>query len=295
MNWYPSEHASLNKLTNWRVPLNFYNYQKSNLPLKEEQLISTYQIEMFINQYLFGYVANHIYEENKDALDNNPESLYQDSLWVNGIIKYTDNSLLRQLVLTERIRRNLDKQYISMFENYQDIIHQTITAPFLIKPLQEKFAKIKEQLEHPEISSNAILRDMRGTEIESIMDSILLKNKGKVVYLDFWGPWCSACVKELPYSKSLMEELDKAKISFVFFCIDSDYKSWKAKISKLKLDGQHYFFDKKQSTELRKVFKINGVPRYILLNKVGIITDQIAKRPSDPKLKVELLKLMKEK
>lgn len=291
MTCYPADHSTSNKLTNLRVPLTFYDYQKRNLPIKKEHLISTYQMGIFANQYLFGYVQNHIYEENNEILDSKEKEVNQDSLWINGIIKYTEDPLLRQLLLTERICIGLDKKNLSAFENYQKIILENITEPFLLIPLQEKFKLVKQQVENPEISSKAILKDMRGTEVESTMDSILSKNKGKLIYIDFWGPWCGECIEELPYSKKLMSELNNEKITFVYLCIDSDYKAWKAKLGELKLEGQHYFFDKKQSTELRKIFKISGVPRYVLLNKEGIIVDQVAKSPSDPELKKELTKL----
>lgn len=167
MNWYPTEHSTSNKLTNWRVPLTFYDYQKTNLPIKKEHLISTYQLGMFANQYLFGYIQNHIYDENEEILDSKVETVNQDSLWINGIIKYTEDPLLRQLVLTERLSIDLDKKKISTFENYQKIILKTITEPFLLKPLQEKFRLVKEQIENPEISSKAILKDIRGTQVQA--------------------------------------------------------------------------------------------------------------------------------
>ena len=101
MYWYPEEHSNLNNLSEWRVPISFYDYQAKNLPLKKEQLISTYQIGMFTNQFLFGYINEHIYEDNKEVIKNNPESIDENSLWVKGILKYTKDPLLKQLLLLE--------------------------------------------------------------------------------------------------------------------------------------------------------------------------------------------------
>ena len=39
--------------------------------------------------------------------------------------------------------------------------------------------------------------------------------KGKYVYLDFWGTWCSPCVQEIPHLKALYEKLDLSKIAFI--------------------------------------------------------------------------------
>jgi hypothetical protein len=49
----------------------------------------------------------------------------------------------------------------------------------------------------------------------------------------------------------------------------------------MKLAGNQYFFDLKQSEEIRKGFNITAIPRYMILNKEGIISDMDATRPSD--------------
>jgi thiol-disulfide isomerase/thioredoxin len=248
-----------------------------------------------INQFLFGYIKSHIEEENKEQIELNPKSINQDSLSINGIIKYISDPFLRQLVLTERIRRNLDKKNVSIFENYQDIITKTITEQFLIEPLREKYQKVKQQIEHPEIVSDAILLDLRNTDIAGILDSLIKVNLGKVIYIDCWGPWCGPCMKELPNSKQMMNELKDKDIVFVYFCIDSDLPKWKATIGDLELGGIHYFFDKDQSTSLRKNLEITGVPYYLLINKKGIIKDKGTHlTPSTPETLTEIERLLDE-
>ena len=234
-------------------------------------------------------------EENKEQIRSNPESINSDSLYVDGIIKHISDPLLRQLVLTERIRQNLDKKSLSIFENYQDIIIKNITEPFLIEPLTKKYEIIKQQIENPEIASNTILHDLRGSEIASIIDSIILKNKNKVIYIDCWGPWCAPCMKELPNSKEMMKQMKDKNIVFVYLCIDSEFPQWEATLTDLQLGGTHYFFDKNQSTSLRKSLEINGVPFYLLIDKRGIIVDKGSHlRPSNPDILSKIEKLINE-
>ena len=295
LSWYPSDHAEMNKLDNFSVPINYYDFQLTLLPLKKEYCISTYQLSQYINQFLFGYIKNKILEENKEQIRSNPESINSDSLYVDGIIKHISDPLLRQLVLTERIRQNLDKKSLSIFENYQDIIIKNITEPFLIEPLTKKYEIIKQQIENPEIASNTILHDLRGSEIASIIDSIILKNKNKVIYIDCWGPWCAPCMKELPNSKEMMKQMKDKNIVFVYLCIDSEFPQWEATLTDLQLGGTHYFFDKNQSTSLRKSLEINGVPFYLLIDKRGIIVDKGSHlRPSNPDILSKIEKLINE-
>lgn len=295
LGMYPRDHAEMNKLDNLSVPTSYYDFQLGLLPIKKKYCISTYQLSMYVNQFLFGYIKNKILEENREQIRLNPESINSDSLYVDGIIKHISDPLLRQLVLTERIRQNLDKKNLSIFEKYQDIIIKNITEPFLIDPLIEKYEIIKQQIERPKIASNAILRDLRGTEIATIIDSIISINQKKVIYIDCWGPWCAPCMKELPSSKQMMNQLKDKKIVFIYLCIDSDFPQWKATLTDLQLGGTHYFFDKNQSTSLRKSLEINGVPFYLLINKRGIIVDKGSHlRPSNPETLSKIEKLINE-
>ena len=239
---YPGDHAEMNKLDNLSVPTSYYDFQLDLLPIKKDYCISTYQLSMYVNQFLFGYIKNKILEENKEQIRLNPESLNSDSLYVDGITKNISDPLLRQLVLTERIRQNLDKKNISIFENYQDIITKNITEQFLIEPLREKYEIIKQQIERPEIASNAILHDLRGTEISTIMDSIISINKDKVIYIDCWGPWCAPCMKELPSSKQMMNQLKDKKLVFIYLCIDSDFHTMESHINRSAIRRKSLLF-----------------------------------------------------
>lgn len=46
-------------------------------------------------------------------------------------------------------------------------------------------------------------------------------------------------------------------------------------------------------SDLAKAYLIRAVPRIIIIDKEGRIVDAYAKRPSDPKLKMQLLELIK--
>ena len=105
------------------------------------------------------------------------------------------------------------------------------------------------------------------------MDSILSVNKGKVIYIDCWATWCGPCKAEMPNSKVLMKQMAGKEVTFVYICIDSPEKLWKSNLSELQLEGQHYFLSDKQSNDFKKLFNVNGVPFYFLIDKNGLFVE----------------------
>ncbi len=118
--------------------------------------------------------------------------------------------------------------------------------------------------------------------------------KGKYVYLDIWATWCGPCIMEIPALKELENQYEDKNIEFVSISIDQqrDYEKWKKMIVEKDLGGIQLFADNNWNSEFVKNYKINGIPRFILLDPDGNIVSPDAPRPSDPKL-VELFNELK--
>lgn len=114
--------------------------------------------------------------------------------------------------------------------------------------------------------------------------------KGKYVYIDVWATWCQPCKNEIPYLKKVEEQFHDKNIEFVSISVDQpkDYETWKKMVTEKELGGVQLIADNNWSSKFVQDYKINGIPRFILIDTEGKIISPDAPRPSDSKL-TELL------
>lgn len=118
---------------------------------------------------------------------------------------------------------------------------------------------------------------------------------GKVMVLDFWFSGCIPCKSEMPYMEKLAEKMKGENIQFFTLSLDTGeqlLKAWKELVkdkngTTLQLNVPNGF-----KSELAKHYRIHSVPRIVIIDQQGKIVDAFAKRPSDPKLYQQLLKLL---
>ncbi len=103
--------------------------------------------------------------------------------------------------------------------------------------------------------------------------------KGKVVYIDFWAPWCGPCMGEMPYSKELQKELAGKDVVFLYIGLSCSKQSWQYTIKEMGIEGEHYFANENDGKLLSQKFNISGIPRYVLVGKDGKVADDEALRP----------------
>lgn len=109
---------------------------------------------------------------------------------------------------------------------------------------------------------------------------------GKYVYIDLWATWCKPCTAEFPFLKAAEEKYHDKNVEFVSISIDreEDYFEWHDMVEAEGLGGVQLFAKDKTFTD---AYRVNSIPRFILIDPEGNIVDNNAPRPSDPKF-VEL-------
>lgn len=279
---YPDYHRYLNNINkkDWDVPTSYYELLLTRFPINKSMLINGSAISSFINTFHFYYARLNLFKdpEYKKCMSENLNSPnlteIQDSLIIHGLIKYTPDSLARQLVLSEMLHQRFDSKDIKIFEKNRTIVERYIEEPFLMEPINERYSIIKDRLARPQIYSEAIFKKAKKSSVNQIIDSIMVLNKSKVIYIDFWATWCTPCLSEFPRMKALMKQMENKDVSFVFICLDSKEKIWKAKIDEINLGGQHHFLSEEQSNDIHEIFEFTGVPYHVLVDQKGTLIDK---------------------
>ena len=106
--------------------------------------------------------------------------------------------------------------------------------------------------------------------------------KGKPVYIDVWATWCGPCLAQLPKLRELEKEFGD-KIAFISISVDEKRETWKNFIRDRKLSGIQLHSPKGGQAEIRDLYVIQGIPRFILIDPEGKIIDVNASRPSSDK------------
>jgi thiol-disulfide isomerase/thioredoxin len=133
-----------------------------------------------------------------------------------------------------------------------------------------------------------------GKEDEEKFNRFLEANRGmRPIYIDFWASWCGPCLREMPSSMELVDKY-RGRIAFVYLSLDDDIEAWRKALKKYNLEkpflANHFRIG--SNADAAKLFEVNEIPRYILIDKQGNFVNLKARRPSDPLIYEELDRLL---
>lgn len=205
----------------------------------------------------------------------------------NRIIKYIEvvnqnfppsfakNQLLKSTMGYElKPDKHLDEVYKLFMANQTD--------EKLIEAMEENYTALNK-LTPGNVSAGFDFENFKGgtTSLESL--------KGNYVYVDVWATWCGPCLAEAPYFKEIVKDYAGKNIEFVAISIDSDkdYDKWRNMISTENLAGTHLYAggSAASETDFIKAYRVNAIPRFILIDTEGNIFDADTFRPSEKKLR----------
>lgn len=105
-------------------------------------------------------------------------------------------------------------------------------------------------------------------------NSIIAPHKGKIVVVDFWATSCGPCIAGIKHTAELRERLKGKDVAFVFITDKgSSPRDSYEKIMK-DVDGYKHYIENDEMNHLKALFKINGIPRYLLVDRDGDVVDQ---------------------
>lgn len=107
-----------------------------------------------------------------------------------------------------------------------------------------------------------------GTDIE-LLRFVKGLNRKKNIFLDFWAVWCDPCIKAMPHSKRLKEQVDDLGVEFIYICTNNNTNedAWIRKIMELRQPGIHIYIQDKVMRSIFERFQLMGYPSYLLVNQ----------------------------
>lgn len=103
--------------------------------------------------------------------------------------------------------------------------------------------------------------------------------RGKYVFIDMWATWCGPCRREMPYLKALEEKFADAQIVFLGLSVDKDKAAWEKMVGEGNMTGVQLYLGTESS--FMDAYRVEGIPRFILLDKEGRIISNDMSRPSE--------------
>jgi thiol-disulfide isomerase/thioredoxin len=284
--WWLNPLENRMKFTDVILPDNYFlfldNYKMDNKDFYVEQridFIKELQFFLQFQNYSERKTFSDIYQNRKNKAKISDEYFRIQAINISRKTK----GITRDLSLHFFALYNLDKvpeQSDQIFTS----VYNLIKDPYVKKQFSKNFNSFSEKNKPPD---KLVKKDE-----STAFDSIISKNHGKVLYVDFWAPWCGPCISEMKHSKILRETFKDKNVVFVYLACDCSAESWKSSIADNDIAGINLLLSDDALVLLRKRYAITGIPNYLLINKKGELVNIKAARPGDDKIKDEILELL---
>jgi thiol-disulfide isomerase/thioredoxin len=237
-----------------------------------------------ITQYLDSEIDKIDFKDSVMFASNNDYRYFLSSYFVAGLTSgdlktlelYNEELLeMQKKSIVTTLKRGISFYNMEKLDIYYQTYVKLASNDKGINRIKEKYDKIKT-LKKGSPSPSFNYPDSSGKNIS--LESL----KGQLVYVDVWATWCGPCKAQIPFLKQLEEKYREEDIAFVSLSIDQlkNISKWKDMIVDKELEGIQIIADKAWRSKFVTDYVIEGIPRFILIDKDGNLMDPMAPRPA---------------
>jgi thiol-disulfide isomerase/thioredoxin len=186
---------------------------------------------------------------------------------MNGTLVHLDllnkysGGIARQLMCYERYKANAPR--------YMDLFGPIISDPYLRTLMANDLSQIKP------FEPFNVVEKLKAYEADDSLKTRLIQifneEKGKNVFIDFWGDWCAPCMHEMPYYPKLINEFKDANMSFLFFAVEtSEKKAFELK-NKYSIEGKFIVLSDNETKILNNVLQFHSYPSHFLIELNSLV------------------------
>jgi thiol-disulfide isomerase/thioredoxin len=149
-----------------------------------------------------------------------------------------------------------------------------------ITDLYDKFVRVSPGVAAPIFTGN----DVEGRAVR------LAQFRGRVVYLNFWASWCSACLKKMNFINDYADELNSRGVEIVNISLDENISSWQAALVERSVRGHNLLASSGYDRNIAASYGVEAVPQYFIISRNGTFAEKaLNSQPED--IKNQLLNL----
>lgn len=277
---YPNWHSIQNEMQKDSVELEpgYYSFL-NQYDMNDVNIHSTEHFD-FLNsfyRYVLSTPKDSINKANRDFKNGN---IIAGGKTMKNMILNSTTGFTRDLFMTKLFLDAIEGKQIRVFEAVYD--SSDITGSYFKKIVADAYQQLKDFMLNKK-TTGANLQSIDSKSTKDLVKAIATKYSNKVIYIDFWAPWCVPCLEEMPYSKKIQQEYKNKNVVFLFLANRCAKDAWEATIANLGLTGEHILLTDDQFNSLAAEFNILGIPHYLLIDKKGNIVLKDAPRPSRQK------------
>lgn len=237
------------------------------------ELVKVDEIFYFQPEYRSS-ILNYVVFMTKGKINNDWKGIY------NTIVDKLDGNT-KEVLLFDVLRlafKENQELALPIYESYLKDATHPVFKKYVIQNYQPQFDVLK-------LDKSSMINIKDKSQIYP-WNEVINKNDSEILYIDFWASWCAPCRAEMPASKKLHDEYALKGINFLYVSIDDNVIAWEKASKQMRLtESESYLLPNSKQSEIAKKFKINSIPRYIIIDKNGKVINRDAPRPSDPKIR----------
>lgn len=259
-----------------------FNQLQDEVAISEDKALTSPSYQRYLGQFLFAKHAG-----SREDFDKKPAKFYNewfggDSLKAKAVMEIDYTNQLKQKIIeryfTGKVKEQMyglvfyfmiNEQHFfnakSVFNDFERQYSNSQYIKYFKKPIQEAAVRLENT-----IPKKAIF--LEGNTIAK-WDNILEHFKGKTVFLDMWGTWCSPCREEIEKNAAALKKHFEGKgVEFLYVTnYDKNETKWKQLIAFYNLEGSHVLANEALTDEIMKEIKGAGFPSYAIIDKNGKI------------------------